>query len=136
MKGAVFMKKTLSILLSFIMLLSTVSVAGVSAFAEPQSIGYGENPTVFYEYDKTTKTLTISGEGEYMTDQGDEERTGDGGVKFYAFFEFNKYRKTAENVVFEEGIVNVGGGSFSKFEKLKTVRDVAEYIELKMCEKT
>jgi len=116
------MKKTLSILLSFIMLLSVGSVAGVSAFAEPQGIGYDENPTVFYEYDESTKTLTISGEGEYMTNQGDEERTGDGGVKFYAFFDFNKYGKTAEKVVFEEGIVNVGGGSFSKFEKLKTVQ--------------
>lgn len=116
------MKKTLSILLSFIMLLSVGSVAGVSAFAEPQGIGYDENPTVFYEYDKTTKTLTISGEGEYMTDQGDEEYSGDGGVKFDACSDFYKYRKTAKNVVFEEGIVNVGGGSFSKFEKLKTVQ--------------
>ena len=61
MKGAVFMKKTLSILLSFIMLLSVGSVAGVSAFAEQKSFEFDENPTVFYEYDKTTNTLIVLG---------------------------------------------------------------------------
>ena len=116
------MKKIISIALTFVLLLSTFVVGTVSVSAEKRPIyDYNENCTVFYEYDKTTKTLTISGQGEYMTDQGDYAFSGEGGCKFDAFYTFDDYRNKVEKVVFEEGIVNVGGASFVKFKDLKTV---------------
>ncbi len=113
------MKKTISFTIVFLMLLSTISF-GVSA--EPKPFDYYDTDSpVVYDYDETTKTITISGNGEYFTDQGDNETDGCGGSKFEACSNLYPYRNKAEKVVFEEGVVNVGGASFSRFSKLKTV---------------
>lgn len=57
------MKKLVSLLLSFTMLLSIVSVVDFSAFADTLTTGKcGENVT--YSFDESTGVLTISGTGD------------------------------------------------------------------------
>ena len=113
------MKKIICIMLSVLLLSSAFPFVAAFAESEKKQISdYEQNYNVFYHYDKATKTLTLSGEGAYET----EYDTGEGGIKFEAFYPFAAYKKTAEKIVIEEGITKIAGASFAYFKNLKSVK--------------
>lgn len=114
------MKKIICIMLSVLLLSSAFPFIGVLAETQKNPIinYYEDTPyNVFYSYDKSTKTLTLSGEGAYETGYD----SNDGGIKFEPFYLFSDYKNTAEKIVVEEGVTKIGGGSFAYFKNLKSV---------------
>ena len=111
------MKKIISILLSLLILLTAFPLIAVSADSAPKKLGDYESENVYYDYDKATKTLTISGTGAYTT----EYDVLEGGYKFSTQYQLMSYAEEVEKVVVEEGITAIGGASFAYYKNLKTV---------------
>ena len=125
------MKKTLSIILSLIMLLSALSAAGVTAFADesdfPESGECGTNAS--YTFDSKTGIITIKPEvdGEYSSIEGSFSRIseikkviieeGVQAVCGFAFFWCNKI----ESVEFPSSMETLENGAFFCCEKLRDV---------------
>ena len=95
------MKKTLSIILSLLMIISTISFLPFEAFALDQSGSCGKNVT--YTFDSSTGLLTISGTGKIDNYVFDNEL----GIN---------------SVVIKEGITNIGYGAFSECSGLTSIR--------------
>ena len=107
------MKKTLSILLSLLMILSVLGAVPFSANAVPASGECGENVT--YKYNITDSTLTISGYGPmYNFDE-------------YAP-EYALYRNNIIDVEIEEGVTYIGKSAFKAFPKLYNLH-IANSVE-------
>ncbi len=100
------MKKSLSIILSLLMILSSVTVFPFAAGATPASGKCGEN--VSYVFDSAAGTLTISGTGnmyeDYLSAPDDE---GEGGEvsPFY-------YNEKIKTIVIGSGVTSVGRAMF------------------------
>lgn len=91
------MKKLVSLLLSFTMLLSIVSVVDFSAFADTLTTGKcGENVT--YSFDESTGVLTISGTGD-MNQWLEDVSPWYGETRI-------------KTLIIDEGVTSVGGGAF------------------------
>lgn len=101
------MKKLVSLLLSFTMLLSIVSVVDFSAFADTLTTGKcGENVT--YSFDESTGVLTISGTGDM--NQWSEDVSpwyGDTRIK---------------TLIINEGVTSIGGSAFENCYYLSNVQ--------------
>lgn len=124
------MKKTISILISMLILLSSFPFVMVSASAQEYKLdGIGDS-SVYYSFSDETKTLTISGTGAYYTECGDSIYSGEGGLKFEEFSEFYRFRNLAEHIVVQEGITTIGGASFVRFKNLKTVSLPETLVEI------
>lgn len=100
------MKRTISIFLSLIMLLSTMSVAGVAGAAELTSGSCGSG--VIYSFDKSSGKLTISGSG--------------------AMTEYRKHslsifagRKEIKSVEIGSGVTSVGDNTFYECTDIASV---------------
>ena len=99
------MKKTLSILLSILMIVSTISFIPLSALADDQ--GYcGDN--AFYSYDSTKKKLRISGSGDMNN-------------YLYQDPGWYEYRNEILSVEVANSVTNVGRLAFANMLNLKTV---------------
>ena len=104
------MKKTLSILLSILMILTVLPMAFVPAFAEDDPPA----PGIEWSYDENTKTLSFTGAGP-MTDYAP-----DGNV-MVPETPWSAYADEAEAAVIGDGITSVGDYSFATFTKLAQV---------------
>lgn len=104
------MKKTLSILLSVLLVLAVFPWVGVAAFAEDDPSG------IAWSYDEATKTLSFTGAGAMQ----DFVSNGYGGGMIPETPWF-AYADEAEAVVIGEGITSVGAFSFTTFSKLRQV---------------
>ncbi len=100
------MKKTLSIILSLLMIISVLGAVPFSASATPSGGDCGEN--VKYQYNLLTHKLTISGSGA-MYNYNDVDFTPP-----YATF-------NVEEVVVNPGVTSIGAYAFDGFTDLYTV---------------
>ena len=107
------MKKTLSFVLSLLMIISTISFMPFSANAVPASGECGENVT--YKYNITDGTLTISGYGPMYN------------FNEYAP-EYALYRNNIIDVEIEEGVTYIGKSAFKAFPKLYNL-NIADSVE-------
>lgn len=125
------MKRLISAILSAVILLSAFPIIAVAADVGKTKLTEFEDENVYYSFDNSSKTLTISGEGKYTTDCGDNISSGEGGLKFASFSEFYDFRKKTEKVVIENGITVLGGATFAHFENLISVQlpETLEKIE-------
>ena len=96
------MKKTLSIILAILMIVSTVPMA----FAAGGN--FGTNNALSWSY--SSGTLTISGQGA-MPEYGSSYDTP----------WWNSYRNDIKNIVVNEGVTNVGANALSYFPNLTSV---------------
>lgn len=101
------MKKIISLLVSFTMLLSIVSVVDFSAFADTLTTGKcGENVT--YSFDESTGVLTISGTGDMSQWPEDDS-------PWYA----DTHIKT---LIIDEGVTSIGARAFQSCSNLSNVQ--------------
>ncbi len=125
-------KKSVSLILSLLMILSLLSTAPLIAGATAVEETSGELNSCRWSYDEGTKTITISGKGK-MELNFEEENLYQGELSDYEpFSPYNEYRypenywsqfiNEIENVVIEEGITNVGSGAFCNHKALKSVK--------------
>jgi hypothetical protein len=91
-------KTALSLLLCAIMVFGTVAIGG----SDLLSFTASADESVTYNFDDTTKTLTISGNGK-IPDRLQESDTKDTSGN-----EIKNYKNTIKNVVIEDGITKVG----------------------------
>ena len=99
------MKKLLSIILALMMLISTITVAGTSAYAKGLTKGKcGENIT--YSFNKSTGELKLSGTGK-MYDNLHNAFSSNSSIK---------------SVVFSDSITKISDYAFDSCENLKTVK--------------
>ena len=95
------MKKVISLLMSFVMLFSIISSVNLSAYAGSGTCG--EN--VYWNYDESSKTLTISGNGDMLN--------------LYKY-PWDGFRNDISTVKIEDGVILVEAESFSNCENLTT----------------
>ena len=121
------MKKIISLLLSFAMLLSTVSVVDFSAFADVQTGSCGEN--VSYSLDTETGVLTISGTGDmtdYSTNSPFYQNTNiksviiENGVTSIDDFAFSNCTSLT-NITIPDSVTSIGNDAFYECESLTDV---------------
>lgn len=101
------MKKLVSLLLSFTMLLSIVSVVDFSAFADTLTTGKcGENVT--YSFDESTGVLTISGTGDMnQWPEDDSPWYADARIK---------------TLIIDEGVTSIGDRAFQGCSNLSNIQ--------------
>ena len=97
--------KFMSLLLAMVML---VGVMVLPASAANVVEGNIPNSNLTWQYDKDSKTLTISGEGE-MPDNPVSDKT------------WSNYLGNIETVVIEDGVTSIGAYAFENCSKLKSV---------------
>lgn len=100
------MKKIISVLLAFVMLFGVTLSMGVTVFAEDETSNEpsysgkcGEN--VYYNFDESTATLTISGTG----DMADYAGAG--------YQPWSNYEEYISSVIIENGVTSIGDYAFS-----------------------
>ena len=94
------MKKIISLFMAFVMLLSVTAGLNLTVYAETATSGKcGEN--VYWNYDESSKTLTISGKGA-MDDYGSYDPA-------YSSY---LYKVNNINIVIKEGVTSVGSYAF------------------------
>lgn len=96
------MKKVISLLMSFVMLFSVISSVNLSAYASSGKCG----DNVYWNYDKSSKTLTISGTGA-MDDFYNEE--GFNEDDYTPWLGYNDL-----TVKIETGVTSIGEYAFSR----------------------
>ena len=102
------MKKVISLLMSFVMLFSVISSVNLSAYAGSGTCG--EN--VYWNYDESSKTLTISGTGamyNYNYNVTDNKAP------------WFRYRENFLTVKIESGVTTIGDDAFSYCSSLTSV---------------
>ena len=114
------MKKTVSVLLSFVMIISILTALPFTAQALPAKGKCGDNAT--YKFDSSSGTLTISGKG--------------GDVYYNSFYNESKIKK----VVINNGVKYIGDYAFANCKYLReisipnSVQIIGDYL-LKNCPK-
>ena len=128
------MKKFLSFVLTFCLIMTTLATGFVTVFAEGNKIP--ENPNITWSFNAETGVLRFEGEGsipdynDYITEgeltlrhpwkdvayKSIEFTSGITGIGSYAFC----YSKTLESVTIPETVTVLGEGVFYNCEKLKT----------------
>jgi len=68
---------------------------------------------VKWEYDPESKTLTVSGNGKMMSENGDENAK--------PFYKAHKWAAEVEKIVIGDGVESIADGAFEKFTSLKSV---------------
>jgi len=96
-------KKILSLLLSFVLVLSLLP--GMTAFAA-DSGNCGDNVT--WNYDNTTNTLTISGSGAMANNA-------------YMIWHDNEFQNSIKTVVIENGVTSIGTAAFVNCASLTSI---------------
>ena len=113
------MEKTLSLLLSVLIILSSFSIITVSANEidkDSVSSDYsGITGDCTWTFDDSKGTLTISGNGEMMDYYIDYE-TGD---EFLA--PWHEYSEKVKSVIIEDGVTSIGTSSFSNCSNLVNI---------------
>ena len=106
------MKKFISLLMSFVMLLSVTARLNLTAYAETATSGKcGDN--VYWNYDESSKTLTISGTGEmYIYNNG---------LQGYNFAPWIGYCRDILTVKIETGVTKIGMCAFIYCSSLTSV---------------
>lgn len=101
-------KKILCMLLAALLLIGCLPMGAIPVFAKNETSGScGENTT--WNYDETTKTLTVSGTGE-MSD-----------FDKYYFVPWESYRKEIEVVLVQPGLTYIGKNAFRQSVSLRSV---------------
>ena len=121
------MKKVISLLMSFVMLLSVASSVSVSAFADesetPHSFSVQCGDNAYFNYDLATETVSITGTGdmwahslfyrEFPRFYSDAERV-DGNWR-------QPYYKHVKSIVIGDGITKIDNQEFSGYESVTSV---------------
>ena len=121
------MKKVISLLMSFVMLLSVASSVSVSAFADesetPHSFSVQCGDNAYFNYDLATETVSITGTGdmwahalfyrEFPRFYSDGERV-DGNWR-------QPYYKYVKSIVIGDGITKIHNQEFSGYESVTSV---------------
>ena len=102
------MKKVISLLMSFVMLFSVISSVNLSAYAEESATSGKCGDNVYWSYDLTTNTLTISGTGAMYN-------YNSSGAHWYG------YRKNILTVKIETGVTTIGDYAFNGCSSLTSV---------------
>ncbi|WP_294776308.1 leucine-rich repeat protein [uncultured Eubacterium sp.] len=104
------MKKFISLFMAFVMLLSVTAGLNLTAYAETATSGKcGDN--VYWSYDSTTNTLTISGKGA-MDDYGSHDPA-------YSSY---LYKPNSIDIVIKEGVTSIGSHAFYNHMHCNNVR--------------
>ena len=96
------MKRAISLLMSFVMLFSVISSVNLSAYASSGTCG----DNVYWDYDESSKTLTISGTGA-MDDYFYKDVS-------YSTAPWFGYHKNILTVKIETGVTRIGEYAFSR----------------------
>lgn len=121
------MKKVISLLMSFVMLLSVASSVSISAFADesetPHSFSVQCGDNAYFNYDLATETVSITGTGdmwahalfyrEFPRFYSDGERV-DGNWR-------QPYYKYVKSIVIGDGITKIDNQEFSGYESVTSV---------------
>ena len=100
------MKRAISLLMSFVMLFSVISSVNLSAYASSGTCG----DNVYWDYDESSKTLTISGTGAMYDYKGAVEK-----------IPWHGYRQNILTVKIEPGITTIGSLAFYDCRSLTSV---------------
>lgn len=103
-------KKLMSILLSIALVLSVINIAPVYAEGNTWDVSVGGDGSVTATYDETTKTLTVSGNGDMAK------------YSTTSLPPYNDYLSSIENVVIEDGVTNIGNRAFKGSSSLTSVK--------------
>lgn len=103
------MKKVISLLMSFVMLLSVTAGVDLSAYAADATSGKCGD-SAYWNYDEDTKTLTISGSGR-MNNYSNSSDTP-----------WERIYKKIKNIYIENNIICIGDHAFEWFENLTSVK--------------
>ena len=106
------MKKVISLLMSFVMLFSVISSVNLSAYAEESATSGKCGDNVYWKYDESSRTLTISGKGamyDYSINNANNNAPWSG------------YHKNILTVKIETGVTTIGKSAFSYCSSLKSV---------------
>ena len=106
------MKKVISLLMSFVMLFSIISSVNLSAYAEESATSGKCGDNVYWKYDESSRTLTISGKGamyDYSINNANNNAPWSG------------YHKNILTVKIETGVTTIGKSAFSYCSSLKSV---------------
>ena len=114
------MKKVISLLMSFVMLLSVTSGLSLNAYAGTKTSGKC-GKSVFWNYNTTTATLIISGNGK-MYDYGYENRVTPKWSVFGSFESSSRKKAPSiKKVIFEEGVTSIGESAFDECEDIEYI---------------
>ncbi|MCC8073996.1 MAG: leucine-rich repeat protein, partial [Clostridiales bacterium] len=103
------MKKSLSFLLAMVMVITTCISLPISVFAEDATFPYSCGTNLTATYDSSTKTVTISGDGD-MDD--------------YAASDVPAWKNTTytvESVVIKSGVTSIGNWAFANMFSLESI---------------
>lgn len=105
------MKKFISLFMAFVMLFSIISSVNLSAYAGESATSGKCGDNVYWSYDSTTNTLTISGKGA-MDDYGSYDPA------------YSSYLYKANNIdiVIKEGVTSIGSQAFYNHMHCNNVR--------------
>ena len=119
------MKKTLSIILAMLMLCSVFSVSGIATVSAKETNTListqstsGKTGDCSWSYDKTTKTLTISGNG--AMGNYDDDTSADWGGNY----------SDIKKVVIEKGVTTIGNKAFDDCMYLNSVSIPNSVVEI------
>ena len=104
------MKKVISLLMSFVMLFSIISSVNLSAYAEESATSGKCGDNVYWKYDESSKTLTISGTGamDYI-------------VYDLVPAPWYRYCEDISTVKIETGVTTIGNFAFNSCSSLTSV---------------
>lgn len=106
------MKKTISIILSLVMLFSIFS--SIDAFVYADEIVYGTcGDNVTYKINNTTGEMVISGTGPM--------RDYDANYPFENMAPYRNYYKNVKSLIIEDGVTSIGDYAFPKFSNLESI---------------
>ena len=103
------MKKVISLLMSFVMLLSVTAGVNLSAYAADATSGKCGD-SAYWNYDEDTKTLTISGSGR-MNNYSNSSDTP-----------WERIYKKIKKIYIKNNIISIGDHAFEWFENLTSVK--------------
>ena len=103
------MKKVISLLMSFVMLLSITAGVDLSAYAADATSGKCGD-SAYWNYDEDTKTLTISGSGR-MNNYSNSSDTP-----------WERIYKKIKKIYIKNNIISIGDHAFEWFENLTSVK--------------
>ena len=103
------MKKVISLLMSFVMLFSIISSVNLSAYAEESATSGKCGDNVYWNFNESSKTLTISGKGAMNN------------YYISRYTPWYGYRQNILTVKIETGVTTIGENAFGFYSSLTSV---------------
>ena len=114
------MRKVISLFMAFVMLFSVTSGLSLNVYAGTKTSGKC-GKSLFWNYNTTTATLTISGNGK-MYDYGYKNRVAPKWSVFGSFESSSRKKAPSiKKVIFEEGVTSIGESAFDYCEDIEYI---------------